>query len=268
MSGRTIALLLAFVICRPALADPPKAPPDKPSGKSAPKQDDKAGDKDKKTRPPKNLAVKAMRMVIKDAEFEDMTFEEFTEWLSRTTKANVVVRWKLLEKEGIERDYPITLKRKDVRVRKLLLLVFDMLTEDLRSVELAAKADGNTIIISTRKDINTKRITVVYDVQDLLIVVPNFTGPGIGELGVGKRKGFQISGSGGGGGGKGRKEKKTRDPVQQLIDAITTHIQPLSWKVNGGKGTIVHYKGQLVIYNNVEVHNQLAIALGAKKDKP
>jgi hypothetical protein len=264
MTGRAVAVLMVLAAAWPVAAGPPTDPPKKPAGQagSTAAKDARKG-QNKQTRPPNNLAVKAMRMVVEDAEFDEMPFEDFAEWLERKTKANVVVRWKILEKAGIERDYPIMLRQKNIRIKKLLRLVFGQLTEDLKSVELAASAEGNTLIISTRKDINTKLLVRVYDVQELLLVVPNFAGTGISDVGDMRRRGARFGKSR----SRGREDKLPEEPVDRVIGMITQVIQPLSWKVNGGRGTIVQYKGRLVIRNNVVVHQELAAMLGGPDKK-
>ena len=285
MLSRLLAVLIVLSLCPAVSADPPDRPPKDPPGdrgdsdkKAKKKQKEGAKDKpdkktrdgsegteqDKRRRPPTDLAIKAVRTVIENAEFENLTFEDFTEWLRRTTKANVVVRWKLLEKEGVERDCPIYLKRRNIRIKKLLQLVFLQVTEGLKSAELAAKADGNTLIISTKKDLNTKRITRAYDVQDLLVVVPNFASMTSAEGPYGQRRRVKLSVDPSG--ATKRKDPEIDDQVQQLIDVITTHVQPLSWKVNGGKGTLAYFKGRLVIYNNIDVHQQLAGVISTTED--
>ncbi len=295
MLSRLLAILIVLALCPAVSADPPDKPLKDPptdrdgSDKKAKKKQKKkkgakdqsgkkAGDKrgkktrdgiegaekDKRRRPPTDLAIKAVRTVIENADFEDLTFEDFTEWVRRTTRANVVVRWKLLEKEGVERDYPIYIKRKHIRMNKLLRQVFLQVTEDLKSVELAAQADGNTLIISTKKDLNTKRITRAYDVQDLLVAVPTFASTISSTDPIGRRTGFSASTDPTG--AAKRKAPKTDDQVQNLIDVITTHVQPLSWKVNGGKGTLAYYKGRLVVYNNIDVHQQLVGVVSSPDD--
>jgi len=258
----TLPAVMTFALLLPVASI--AGPPNTEQGGGRPKNGDNSTKKKARPKPsPKNLAIKAMRMVIEEAVFKDMTFEEFTEWLSRTTKANVVVQWKILEKVGVERDCPIQLKRKNVTIRKLLPLVFDRVTEDLPTVELAVKADGNTLIVSTRAHINTKRFARVYDVQDLLISVPNFKAMGTHEghnPEIKRQKRGLVE-------SKKRKKSKTPPKAQLLIDLILKHIQPLSWKVNGGKGTIVFHKGKLVVYNNIEVHQQIGGAIAPPKKK-
>lgn len=255
MFTNIITALLMVTIAQSQPAGPPAEKPDQPEKRES-KQDSKQQKKESKTgkrqpAPPKNLAVKALDMVIPEAEFKDLTLEDFAEWLGRTTKANVVVRWKVLEKAGVARDAPVTLQEKNIKLRRLLPLVFAQVTEDLRSVELAAKADGNTLMISTKEDVNVELITKTYDVQDLLHSVPDFRAARPREIGGGPLLGDRVAWVEGGG------EKERGDPVEQLIKTITTDIQPLSWKANGGKGTISYYKGRLIIRNNVEVHQQL-----------
>ncbi len=211
-------------------------------------------------KPARNLALAALRTTIDDATFEDTTFEEFVEWLQRTCKANIVVRWTVLENEGVERDCPIEIKRKNISLKDLLPLVFQQVTDGLPDVELAARTDGNTLMITTRQDIQTKNIVRVYDVQDLLAVAPNFRGMEVDMSGGARARFRDSTGRNGGeiGPSAEREAGQKLDPVvKKLIDAITTHIQPLSWKVNGGKGTIRYFKGRLVVNNNVEVHQLL-----------
>ncbi len=206
-----------------------------------------------KNRPvPHHLAVRAVRKVIKDAEFKDMPFEEFVEWLERTTKVTVIVRWKLLEKAGIDRTQPITLKLKNVPLRRIIELVLDQLKRDDPSVRLAAKADDNTLILSTARDLYREMITRTYDVQDLLLTIPQFTGGRLGPPSGGPVRIFNPNPA------KGNETNATPDEsTRRLIETITSSIQPESWKDNGGEGTIRYFRGRLIVRNNLLVHEQL-----------
>lgn len=203
---------------------------------------------------PANLAIRGMKIVVKDATIEEMTLDEFAEWIGRETGATVVVRWRTLEEVGIGPGSMVSLKAKNISIRKLLAMAFDKLTERTPSVELAAKAEGNMIYISTRKEINAAILTRVYDVQDLMAAAPNFAGLGVKHVGspggAGIKTPRQLDASG--------REKKVDPAIEELIEAIMKHIQPLSWKKNGGKGTIRFFKGRLIVRNNIEVHQLLA----------
>ncbi|MBX3396342.1 MAG: hypothetical protein KF841_13345 [Phycisphaerae bacterium] len=202
-----------------------------------------------------NLAVRGLNLIIEDATLKEMPFDEFTEWLGRTTEANVVVRWKTLEAVGIERDFPLNIEARNIRLRDLIARVFERLTDERPSAVLALKADGNTLWISTRQDINTSLVTRVYDVQDLLVAAPNFLG--MDNLGDNAERGARLAG-----GDRNRESKESADqPAAELVQVIMAHVQPRSWKAAGGRGTIVIHRGRLIIYNNLEVHQTIAGAI-------
>ncbi len=256
MIARILSIVLMCSVAAGAFGQTTSKPP---KARAGAKSSGKAGKAQGKT--PKNLARKALKLVIENAEFEDMTFEDFVEWLGRETKANVVVRWKIVEKEGVERDAPIYLKQKNITVRKLLPLVFRQVTEDLDGVELAARTDGNILLISTRKNLNAKMVVRTYAVRDLLMHIPNFEsqrsqidGRGAGPV-AGRR----------GAGGAGDPYAKLDARTRKLIAVITGAIEPGSWQINGGRGTIGYFRGRLVIRNSLEVHQRIAGALG---DRP
>ena len=256
-------LLVTVSLTAASFAEPPRAaakPKPKPGAKSATSKPAKdAGGK-----PMHNRAVQAMKIVVENAEFEEMPFEDFVEWLERLTQANVVVRWKVLESAGIEKDRPLTLKQKNIPLGELLPMVFDNLTHDLEGVEIAAKASGNILLITTRADMNSKLVTRSYDIESLRIVVPNFRGrqanlDGIGQGGgPGRPRGNVLAG----GGGPAQAGNAIDAETQKLIDIITSMIDPPSWKVNGGKGTITEFKGNLIIRNSEEAHDAIQALLG------
>ncbi|MFQ5423497.1 MAG: hypothetical protein ACE5F9_05895 [Phycisphaerae bacterium] len=258
-----VLMVTASAVPSQALARNGAAPPKK-SGKSRP---GRAGTQRKapksKKRVPKNLAARALRTVIENAEFDDMTFEDVIDWLGRQTKASVVVRWKVLEAEGVERDAPISLKRRNLTIRKLLPLIFERATADLPEVKLAARADGNVLLISTRRDLNRKMIVRMYAVQDLLTAVPNFKGSHLDMDDIGRGGSGRMRGA-----VRGHRPDDATYPtgkldarVRNLIAIITDTVEPESWLVHGGRGTISYFRGKLVVRNSLEVHQKIAGAL-------
>ena len=273
---------LLFVLA-PALAEPPISPKSKKPAPPRPAASQPAGKSDKSpgktgkapARPEKgkkNLALVTLKTIVENAEFDQMPFDDFIDWLGRTTPADLIVRWPVLEKAGVKRDRPITLKEKNLPVRQLLPLVFAQVTKDLDGVELAAKADGNILIITTRADLNSKLVVKSYAIQDLLAHAPNFAGHEANTDDIGQRGGGrQVAGGGNSGGGGGAvrpgsggdaKESTVDERTRQVIDMITGAVEPDSWRVNGGKGTITAFKDKLVIRNTEEVHQILGQLLG------
>ena len=216
-------------------------------------------DKAAAARAGRNLAAKGLRMIVEDAKLEALPFEDFVDWVGRETGAQMVVHWRVLEEAGVGRSDPLSVEAKNVSMRGLLLLAFDQLTDNLQKAELAARADGNILTISTRKDLNAKLVTRIYDVEDLLIALPELGGVMI-DATADPRGRTRVSGWR----QPGRGESKEQI-VQKLIETITSHLEPGSWKTSGGKGTIRFFRGRLVVYNNLDVHQLLAGAIGQRR---
>lgn len=269
MPGRffitVLSLTLAMGITAMVVASPPAEggkSGQRPGNATPPKKKKPGKPKPPKSLAPKNLARKAVKSVVENAEFDDLPFTDFVDWLGRQTKANIVVRWKRLEAEGVERDVPIFLKRKNIKMSKLLRLVFDQVTQDLPDVELDFRTEGNVLVISTRKDLNAKLVVRTYEVQDLLLYVPNFQGRGADLDGIGQDGPRRAQRPGDGNGGEIKDPYAGLDArTRKLILSITTTIEPDTWRINGGKGTIRYFQGKLIIRNNLEVHGKLAGAL-------
>jgi len=249
MTRQIVIASLMFGFCVPVVAAPPKERDKDERGARSTRREVKK----------RNQAARAMGREIEDATLEGLTFEDFTDWLARETRVNVVVRWRVLEREGVERDYPLYIQREKIAVRDLLRVVFREVTADLYGIELAAKAEGNAIIISTRIDLNRKMIVRTYDVQDLFVAVPQFKGLTLDPF---TTQFLQKSVDGGvqqaNQHDHGSPDREEAPPqIQQLIDVIVNHVDPLSWRAYGGKGTIVYFRGRLVVRNHVEAHQQI-----------
>lgn len=197
---------------------------------------------------------------IPEVSFEEAPFDQVMEWVSDYTRTNVVVRWQNLEDFGIERDKPITIRVRNLRLSQVLWMIMN--EAGGTDIKLAYRAAGNLLVMSTAEDLGQEMLVRVYDVSDLLVRVPQFTeAPSIDLT-------QQTSGGGGGGtsvfseGGEedddDDEEDGENDPqMDRLIDLIVQTVEPDSWVDNGGLGTIQAFTRQLVVRNNIKVHQAL-----------
>ncbi|MBW7906987.1 MAG: hypothetical protein LC135_11715 [Phycisphaerae bacterium] len=200
---------------------------------------------------------------IPEVSFQDAPLESVMQWVGETTGINVVVRWQILEERSVDRDKPITIKVKNVRLSQALWMIMNEAGGS--EVTLAYRASGNTLILSTADDLNKEMVVKAYDVSDLLVRPQNFAGP---QLDLQQASQAQ---SGGGGGGQSifqndqqqnnnqdnQREGQNEGEIQRLIDLITTVIEPDTWEQNGGIGTIRAFRSQLVVRNTIFVHQRL-----------
>ena len=129
---------------------------------------------------------------------EDTPFEDALNFLENLTGITFYVDWQRLEFAGVDRGTPLTLQLRDVSARKALTLVLDGVSP---LEPLTFYADGGVLHITTQEHADSQLVIRVYDVRDLLHVVPDFVGPGLGTGGAGGGGSGSFGGGGGAGGG-------------------------------------------------------------------
>ena len=196
----------------------------------------------------------------------DVPLEEVADWVKEQGPVNVVVRWRALEAEGIDAASPVTLRLGNTTVGKVLAEVLDQISE---TESVMFRGMGNTIKISTRSDFNRKLYVRVYDVSDILLRIPDFNDAPEIDLTEGSGGGGGGRGGGGGGGGDSifgddddddddeQDEEDFAQRIADLIDLIEQTVEPDTWLINGGRGTIVAFGKLLVVRNSIEVHEKI-----------
>jgi hypothetical protein len=200
---------------------------------------------------------------LPEVRFVEQPFEQVIDWLADFTQMNVVVRWDTLEDSGVERDVPISIQVKNLRLSQVLWLIMNEAGgADLR---LAYRATGNLLVLSTEEDLGREMVTKVYDVADLLLRPPSAPRPDFQQNDQGL--GQQTQGGGGGQSVFGNNQDNNRDDedeldsdvqMEELINLITSTIEPDSWIVNGGgNGRIVSFNNVIIVTNTILVHQKI-----------
>ncbi len=91
------------------------------------------------------------------------------DFLRDITSANILVNWKALEADGIDKQTQVSATLHDVKFSKVL----DIILQQAGGGKLAYTIDEGVITISTADELNKAVVTRVYDITDLLIN-PNF----------------------------------------------------------------------------------------------
>lgn len=221
----------------------------------------------------KNAAIKLLRKDLTESIiWDDVSFEFVIEWLRDQGDANVVVNFNALEVVGVSSEATVRgLSLRGVKVADVLDEVLDQLVQQ-GGEEISYRGVGNTLRISTKQDFNRKLYMRFYDVTELLLRIPDSVDAPRVDLTQ-----IQQSGGGGGGGGGGQgvpvftqsgggssrdNREVTDEEVKRRMDdirlVIEDSIEPESWDVLGGRGTIRSYNRTLVVRNSIEVHEQIA----------
>jgi hypothetical protein len=191
--------------------------------------------------------------------FEETPLDRALDWLGAQVSVDFVVCWPVLEASGIARDVPVTLKIHNVRFSQALWLLLGQAGGT--DTRLAYRAEGALVVISTAEDLEREVITKVYDVGDLINRIQRFGDcPQVDLTQVG-RPGESMNMKATGSGETGNETRdggSTDQAVEGLLSLIQNTVEPDSWKIFGGTGTIQAYGNCVIVRNTILVHQVLA----------
>lgn len=267
------AVLSLFIAASGPFAFPQVAPP----GEGG--RDYAGGTKRRSAPAPRLNPVAMLQARIANVDLEDSTLREALEWIAAATGATVVIRWDQLELAGVSDDAEVSIRARNLRLRQVLWMILNQVSRP--DARLAYRISQDMILISTEQDLSQDMIVRVYDVTD--IVATEIATP---EIGVGRT--HEIPTIAGFGIAPGAAAANIRpqavdsgvrlrahnprgvdedsedagrnsfaERMQELADVITATVEPESWDVNGGNGTIRVYRGMLIVRNSPFVHQKL-----------
>ena len=210
-----------------------------------------------------NATVKAaLARELPNLSLNNVSFGDAIDYLRDLTNLNINVHWKEMELLHVTKETPVNVRLRAISTRKALELV---LAEAGAGTPLTYYIDEGVIEITTREAADTRMITRVYDVGDLILEIPDFEGPAMGldntatgGSGGGSRGGGSRGGGGGSGGGlfgggnsggnKTDDKGKTRDERgEELVKLITSTIRPEIWSDAGGTAQIRYFRGRIIV---------------------
>jgi hypothetical protein len=222
-----------------------------------------------------------------DFQYEQVPLEDVISSLRTRTGLNIVVNWHALERTGVEKTSPVTLNVSGVPLAQGLDLIFMTFNGNKTPLERVYwEMRDNVLSITTGAVLDTQMETRIYDVADLLLVVPDFapqstlgnntaganttgntgttginTGMNANSSGMSNspgRSGGYSSGSYGStpsqspspnsglGTGQGGMTSPTAGPEDALVTTVQNMIGPEYWQP-AGKGTVRIFKGKMII---------------------
>lgn len=234
-------------------------------------------------------AVSLMNKRLPAIGFDQAPLAEVMDFLHDVSGANIYVNWRMLESAGITRSTAVTAKLANVKFSQAMATVLKDVTGSGSKIGYAIE-DG-IITVSTCDDLNSKTVTNVYDIRDLLVVAPDFVEPPdfspkadptrrpVNPTPAGSiysstgssnsnpnttsgRYGLSNGGSQSGTVQNPRATQKTEELLEDIAAIIKSKIDPESWTDNGGKfGSLSHLQGQLIVTQTPENQRQLASLL-------
>jgi hypothetical protein len=148
--NRFIAIVLSFILSPISLAAPTTQPSKLDQTDAAAAAAAKAG----------------LDRVVPGINFTGVTFQDAIEFIRDVTGANIFVNWRAIETAGIDRNSPVNMKLRNVKLSRVLSLVLTEASSNKSTLNW--QLDDGVIMISTVEDLGRRTIIRVYDIRDLL----------------------------------------------------------------------------------------------------
>jgi hypothetical protein len=124
--------------------------------------------------PTRPQTVKRIRELV----FDETPLEDAIDHLRNLSGLNFQVNWRSVGLVGVERTTPVTLKVANITLDRALSLLTDQLsTSPNRMDRVYWVLDEGVVTVAAGAALDTSMRTRVYDVADLLQVLPNFRAP-------------------------------------------------------------------------------------------
>lgn len=231
------------------------------SAQSSTSSDDAAQRKEKR-----DLLIKLSKPITLDV--EDQPVEDIFKFISDVTGAEIepIYLNEDFSSDGIDPQTEITIKVTEIPA---LVVLERVLARVQRSEGLGQEytwqfSDYGTMECGPKSQLNRNQRIGLYDVSDLLYLVPDFDNAPEFDL----QSAVQAAGGGGGGGGGGQSPfsggsqdvdlQNVGDRAQALEDLITSTVEPDQWAALGGDGAaITLYNQSFIITAPDYIHRQI-----------
>jgi len=204
---------------------------------------------------------------LPSVQLQGQAFTDAVDFLKDVTGANILVNWKALEADSIDKQTPVTAELHDVKFSKVL----DVILQQAGAGKLGYTIDQGVIEISTTDELNKQVETRVYDIDDLLLneqfeplmLSDTFLSSGGPQVQGGSGTGGNTSAtifSGNAGTGGTSPLQAAMQQVADLKKKIESTVEANTWKDNdpNGYGQIDDYNNHLIITQTNEVHAKVA----------
>ncbi len=233
--------------------------PAAPAAKTPPKATPTSASPSRDTNPYRANLRKMMRTLTID--FKDQRLEDVVTFLQEFTDAEFEPAWRGDREDGLDKDQLVSLNVKNLSALDALERVLAKVQTDYEENTWQMTTTG-AIQFGPKSVLNREKRVVMYDINDLLTVLPNYTDAPTIDL----EQVLQNNQGGGGGGSPFDEEddnqmqdtRSKQERTQEIVDLLLSLVEPEQWVDNGGNGgTIRAYGGTLIVNAPDYIHRQI-----------
>lgn len=207
--------------------------------------------------------------------FEERPFDQVVDFLTELNELNIAVDWEDLERAGIDRDKPVSLRLKNISLRTVLTEILSQVGGD---TPVTFAIGEGLLRVATKEKLDRDKYTLVYDIRDLIVNIPRFADAPLLNAGNAGEGDWKVGGPGSDrnslfgsdatrSGSHARAANPSQRIVSEIMDVMRQTIEPDSWRESGGgDGALRELNGQLIVYNTSEAHQQTRALLDQLRD--
>jgi general secretion pathway protein D len=206
-------------------------------------------------------------------DFHRQPLDQVIEQLADAHRLNIIVNWNDLQQAGVERTVPIDLDLpNEIALKRVLTEVLEQ-AGSAGGANLGFDVREGAVKVATRKTLDKETFTAVYDINDLLMEIPQFNDAPLADLNhVNKPQPAQplapLPWREGDDDDEVEEDPEFTGRVRDIINLIQDTVAPESWRDRGGSvGTIAEINGQLVITQNSSSQQQIGDLLGKLREQ-
>lgn len=196
-------------------------------------------------------------------ELNNNAFEDVVSFISNTARVDIDVDWDSLADIGVDPDTPVTLRLRNATLETVLDRVVARVSD--RTLPAGWAVQDGIITIASDEVLRRNTVLEIYDIRDLLFVIPRFDDAPEFDL----SSALQSSQGGGGGsspfqsGGNQQDDLPFEDRVNEIVNLIQTTVDPNGWVDSGGDtSSISQLNGNFVITTTPRNHRAIIGLLG------
>lgn len=204
-----------------------------------------------------------LRTTTLPIDLNNNAFEDVITFIASTARVDIDVDWDSLADIGIDPDTPVTLRLRNASLETVLDRVVSRVSD--RSLPAGWAVQDGIITIASDEVLRRNTVLEIYDIRDLLFVVPRFDNAPEFDL----SSALQSSQGGGGGQspfqttGQQQDDVPFEDRVNAIVNLIQTTVDPNGWVENGGDtSSISQLNGNFVITTTPRNHRAIIGLLG------
>ena len=208
-------------------------------------------------------------------DFNETEAEQVFTYLKEVTGLDFYIDWKSLDTVGITKSSPISLTFPQIRGDKALDLALEAAAGDAANPTDAQANHGDwtvedgIILVASTEALALRRVTIVYDVRDLLFIVPYFDNAPNFNIDAALNQGGGGGGQGGGGGGGGGGslfgsggDAGIEDQREQILQSLKELIKYLVPEAFWDKGDLTEsrlddFNGNLIVTATPRTHRDI-----------